>query len=500
MKGAPLVDNPGDYINGRFVLGPENQCIRILSPADDQDLVSQHRVSMSHVEHACDVARQAWPAWRRKHASERAALLRRYQEKLRSYQSDMVDVLCREIAKPHWEATGEVAAMIAKVDTLLDEGAQWTQLQHLSDLPGDIRYPPLGVIGILGPFNFPGHLPNGQIVAALALGNTLVFKPSDKAPSMGYWIARCIHEAGFPAGVFSMLQGDSTLAAALLAQPQLDAVLFTGSAEVGHRIAQEQHQRFPSRLVALELGGKNAAIMLEDCHLEHALRHVAFGALATAGQRCTATSRLFVHRTRLDESVERLQSIWQGVRIGHPLDEGVFMGPLINDQTATRWQQATQKAASQGYQALQSAQRHRVPGYSGHYVKPSLHLAPHSTHAVAGYTDDELFAPDLAIYPFDDLEEAVHATNQSHFGLSAAVFTSSREHFEYAADGLRVGVLHWNRGTAGASGRLPFGGIKQSGNHHPAGICVGALCTYAQGVLLDKEAQPPSLPSWPGLV
>lgn len=491
------LSRPGDYLDGAFRVAaqPDGELV-VVSPADARDVTAIHPYARTALDTALAAARRAFPAWRRTSPSERATCLRRYQERLRTHRRELADTLAREVGKPTWEALTEVDAMIAKVDLTLSEGARYTADQTLPDLPGEVRHRPHGVVSVIGPFNFPGHLPNGQIAPALLLGNCVVHKPSERTPSAASWMARCFHEAGLPSGVFNVVQGPGELGAALTTHPEVDAVMFTGSAAIGRRIVQSQGERI-DRLIALELGGKNASIALDDCDLERSARAIAFSAFVTAGQRCTATSRLLVTRGVADALLARLAEIARGLRVGHPLEPDVFMGPMISSDARARLLAAQATALAAGFTPLVPGGSHDVAGHDGHYVRPAIHRAPSADTCVAGYSDSELFGPDLAVHVVDDLEHAIALENQSRFGLAAAVFTRSRERFERCADELRVGTLHWNRPSAGASSRLPFGGIKDSGNHRPAGILAGASCVYPLAVLLERPDTDP-LPTWPG--
>lgn len=487
----------GDYIDGAFrVAARADGELRIVSPADARDTTAVHRYARAALDDALAAARRAFPAWRRTKPSERAALLLRYRERLRAHRDPLASTLAREVGKPLWEALTEVDAMIAKIDLTLGAGARYTEDQVVPELPGEIRHRPHGVVAVIGPFNFPGHLPNGQLVPALLLGNCVVHKPSERTPSAATWMARCVHEAGFPQGVFSVVHGPAAFGAALATHPEVDAVMFTGSAAVGQRIVQSQGGRL-DRLIALELGGKNSSIALGDCDLERSARAIAYSAFVTAGQRCTATSQLLVTRDIADALVARIVEITRGLRIGHPLDADVFMGPMISPEARARLFAAQARALAAGFTALLAGGACEVRDRKGHYALPAIHCAPQADACVPGYSDEELFGPDLAVHVVDDLDHALALANRSRFGLAAAVFTRSRERLEHAADELRVGTLHWNRPSAGASSRLPFGGIKDSGNHRPAGIFAGASCVYPLAVLLERPETDP-LPSWPG--
>lgn len=494
----PLFDRPGDFIAGQFVRAsaPDGE-LAIASPAHLPDTVALHPFALAHLERAVAAAREALPGWRRTSESARRAILLRYQERLRAHRDAIALTISLEVGKPSWEARAEVDAMIAKVDVSLGEGAQYTAATHIDGLPGEIRHRPLGVVAVIGPFNFPGHLPNGQIVPALLLGNCVVHKPSEKTPSTAVWIARCMDEAGAPAGVFNLVQGMGESGRRLSVHPDVDGVLFTGSATVGSQIVRDNAARL-ERLVALELGGKNAALALDDCDVERTARAVAFAAFASAGQRCTSSSRLIAMAQVAPQLLDRISQIARGIKVGHPLDADVFMGPLISRRAREELVAAQRRAELAGVETIVAGGEAQVAGREGFYVRPALRRHPAELPLVEGYSDSELFGPDLCVYTARDLDHAIALSNQSQYGLAASVFTSSRASFEHAAEELRVGVVHWNRSSAGASGRLPFGGVKQSGNHRAAGLLTGLTCSYPQGLLLQAAAEE-KLPSWPGM-
>jgi succinylglutamic semialdehyde dehydrogenase len=497
MTDKPSLDRPGDYIGGRFVQPTSADGeLEVRSPAEIAELASVHAFCAEHVERAVASARAAFAGWRRTPEDARRTLLKSYQERLRVHRDAIIAAIMLEVGKPHWEARTEVDAMISKVDLSLGEGARFTATQSLPDIPGEIRHRALGVLAVIGPFNFPGHLPNGQLVPALLLGNCVVHKPSEKTPSAATWIARCLDEAGVPPGVFNLVQGPAHVGQRLTAHPDIDGILFTGSAAVGRRIVQDNAARL-DRLIALELGGKNAAIALDDCDLERSARAIAFAAFATAGQRCTSTSRLLVTPGIADPLIARIAEIAHAMRVGHPRDNDVFMGPMISDAARAGLLAAQARARAGGFEPLVPGGAAEVPGHEGFYVRPAIHRAADSRTRVDGYSDTELFGPDLAVTVVPDLDAALELANASRFGLTASVFTASQARFEHAADELRVGVVHWNRASAGASSRLPFGGVKDSGNHRPAGITAGTACAFVQSVQLEP-ARPGALPTWPG--
>jgi len=497
MTALPTLEGPGDYIAGRFVdPTPREGEVVAVSPADTRDVIARYGFSAAQVDDAVVAARAAFPAFRRLGEPARRELLFAYQSKLKEHRELLALTIAREVGKPLWEAKTEVDAMIAKVDLSLGDGARFTANETLETLPGEIRHAPLGVLAVIGPFNFPGHLPNGQIVPALLTGNTVVHKPSEKTPCTATLMARCMHEAGIPPGAFNVVQGDGRIGAQLSEHAGIDGVLFTGSVAVGRRIAQANAPR-PDRLIALELGGKNVSIALDDCDLERTARAIVFAAFITAGQRCTATSRLFVTQAIAPRLIARIAELTRALRIGYVLEPDVFMGPVIAESARDALLAAQAKARLNGFESVVTGAALRVDHQHGFYVRPSIVRAESAELEVPGYTDTELFGPDLAVHVVREEGEALELAGRSRFGLTAGVFTASREAFERAVDHLRVGVVCWNRPTAGASGRLPFGGVQDSGNHRPAGILAGLTCTYPLGLMLTPPDDAP-IASWPG--
>jgi len=496
MNLLPTLERPGDLIDGELVAASDADAeLRTLSPADQADVVGVHPVKLAHVDRAVEAARKASREWQALGRDGRAALLRKYQERVAHHADAIAQTIAREVGKPLWDAAGEARALAGKVDLMLGEGATYTEDRRLDDLPGEIRYRPHGVVAVLGPFNFPAHLPNGQIVPALHLGNTVVFKPSERTPNAAVWMARCFQEAGFPPGVVNVVQGGVDTAKRLVAHDGVDGILFTGSVGVGQQILRANADR-PGRVIALELGGKNASIVAADADLDRAVNQIAFAAFASSGQRCTATSRVYATPEVREELVARLAAKAKELKVGYPLDE-VFMGPMITESARSALLEAQGRAHDAGFSVAAEGGAFEVEGHRGWYVRPSVHVAPSAEVRVEGYTHHELFGPDVAVYPVADLDEAIARANETRYGLAAAVFTASEATFEKAAAELRVGVLHWNQSSAGASGRLPFGGTGDSGNHRPAGIMAGLFCAWPQAVRFSPPADA-ALPTWPG--
>ncbi|MBA2541100.1 MAG: aldehyde dehydrogenase family protein [Deltaproteobacteria bacterium] len=326
-----------------------------------------------------------------------------------------------------------------------------------------LRYAALGVIGVIGPFNFPLHLCHAHVVPALLAGNTVVVKPSDITPLCGQRYAEAAHAAKLPAGVFNLIVGLGDVGAALIAEP-LRGLCFTGSWGVGRRILEASLDK-PEMLTALEMGGKNACIVLDDCALRQAVHEVAVGGYLSAGQRCTGTERVLVHRKIADRFVEALAKVVRELRFGNPEDATSFAGPLVTQAALDKVDAALAAAVKGGAQAVVPGQR--LPG--GSYRSGSIHRLPDGVHHIAGYTDTELFGPDLSIETIDSDEEAIAAIGEVPYGFANAVFTGSNTRFEAIYARVRSGILNRNRSTNLASAKLPFGGVGRSGNYRPAG-------------------------------
>ncbi|MEN8162312.1 MAG: aldehyde dehydrogenase family protein, partial [Myxococcota bacterium] len=303
--------------------------IRSVSPADPADELGRFAVwGADAVDEAVGRARKAFPAWRDAGFEARAAVLRRFAKLASERAGDLAQLIAREVGKALWDARSEAGLLAAKVEATL--GAGMAPVRTLEAGAGArATFHPRGVLAVLGPFNFPAHLPNGHIVPALATGNTVVFKPSDLAPAVGEALWRCFRDAGLPGGVLELVQGRAETGRALALHPAVDGVLFTGSWAVGREL-QEATLDQPGKLLALELGGRNAMIVWEDADLPLAVAEAALSIAASTGQRCTSRSRIFVARRRLDEFTDRLAKQLGGLVIGPPLEPGVFMGPLVS--------------------------------------------------------------------------------------------------------------------------------------------------------------------------
>jgi succinylglutamic semialdehyde dehydrogenase len=461
------------------------------SPADLSVLLGRFPWGLAQVEGAVEAAREAQRGFAALPAEDRARLVRRIGTVLKDHEAELANAIALDVGKPLWEARLEAQACSAKAAITADEGLKLVSPFPAPGQPGaECRFRPLGVVAVLGPFNFPLHLPNGHVLPALACGNAVVFKPSEIAPHAAEVYARCLEEAGVPRGVFNLVQGGPAVGAALASHAGIDGVLFTGSWNVGQAIQRANHGH--TRLLALEMGGKNAAIILADADLEKAAYDVLFSAFVSAGQRCTAASRAIVVGDPRRFAV-RIAQLAEKLSIGHPLDDGVFMGPLASPAALQKFEQGVRAS---GAEAILESRRLEPRGLQGCYASPSVHYV--GQRRGTPYEREELFGPDLAVYPAGSEEEAVEIANATEYGLAASVHTRSEQAFDRCQRALACGVVNWNAPTVGASGRLPFGGLKRSGNHRPAALWSSLYCAAPVAIMrgdstLDRKKLAPGI-------
>jgi succinylglutamic semialdehyde dehydrogenase len=468
-----------DLIAGRWAApGQADGVIENRSPADLSAVLSRHEWAAAQAGKAVAAAREAQRQFGRKPVAERAQLVRGIGAVLKKHEEELARAIALDVGKPLWEARTEAQACSAKAAITADEG-----LKLVADFPApgqsgaECRFRPLGVLAVLGPFNFPVHLPNGHILPALACGNAVVFKPSEIAPHAAEIYARCLEEAGVPPGVFNLVQGGPAAGAALSAHPGVDGVLFTGSWNVGQAI--EKANLGQTKLLALEMGGKNAALVLPDADPDKALYDVLFSAFVSAGQRCTAASRaIVVGKDDARRFARRIAGLAKKLVIGHPLDDGIFMGPLASPAALAKFEAGIQNTAAE---VLLASRRARPRGLDGCYATPSVHFL--AERQGSAYEREELFGPDLAVYAAESEEEALQIANATEYGLAASVHTADEAAFDRCQRALECGVVNWNAPTVGASGRLPFGGLKRSGNHRPAALSSTLYCAAPVAVM-----------------
>ncbi len=501
-----------NLLGGHWTPIPGNALVSV-NPARPAEPVWQGSPSVDHVAQAIDAARRAQPAWAALPIERRAAALRRFAELARAREAGLAALIREEVGKPMWDAKQEASLIAAKVEITLDAAPTGGrtrvtpfEIAISATRRGRCTFRPHGVMGVIGPFNFPAHLPNGHIVPALLMGNTVVFKPSDKAPACGAFLTGLLDEAlkqelggdglGAHAGIINLVQGGADVAKALASHDGLDAIAFTGSWPVGRAIMAANLDR-PGRLLALEMGGNNAAIVMPDADLMTAGIEIVRSAFVTAGQRCTGTRRVIVHRDIAGKFVAALAKAARNLIVGDPRGGGgmpVFMGPVISAAARQAVVQAQHETARDGGEVIVPCVPVEDAGCPGGYF-----LSPGLTRVgrfmpVAASAEREVFGPHVAVSEADSLENAIEQANATNFGLAASIFTRDDQHIERFVHAARAGCINVNTGTAGASSKLPFGGLGLSGNHRPAGAFALDYCAYPVASMVEQGIGLPAMP------
>ena len=500
--------NGSDLIGGTWSALPGSE-VESRNPAHPDRVIWRGTPSLTHVDSALDAARSALKVWSRWEPESRFAVLRRYAEICDAKKTELAGLIADETGKAMWDAASEAGFLSNKVTITLD-ATEHGPLRRVTPFDvtlsksrvGRTRFMPHGVMSVIAPYNFPAHLANGHIVPALATGNTVVLKPSEKSPAVGQFMAEMFNEAlaekGAPPGVVNLVHGGAATASRLTTDSRTDGVLFTGSWAVGRRILEANLDR-PGRIVALEMGGNNPAIVMDDANTRQALIEVARSAFVTTGQRCTCTRRLIVHEKIADKFIASLVPIARELVVGDPRAASpVFMGPTISehnrlailkfcenlDRSGASFDLRPHATGNEGWYITPGIARverfvaSEPPASSGNPLRDNMTFDPGS--------DIEVFGPVLRYCVVRDLEEAIQQANATRYGLAASIFTRSERAADEFFSRVRAGCLNVNTGTAGASSKLPFGGLGLSGNHRPAGSFSLDYCAVPVAGMIER--------------
>lgn len=495
----------GNFIAGawRRGSGPE---FRSTDPATGTPAWQGREASDADVDAAVKAAREAFPAWSALGADGRARYLQGYAERLTAGLGDMAEGISRETGKPLWESRQEVETMIAKVSNSI-EAYRERCAETVSAQAGFTavkRFRPHGVTAVLGPFNLPGHLPHSHIVPALLAGNTVVYKPSELTPGVGELTTRAWEAAGLPAGVLNLVQGGRNTGVSLASHPGIDGLFFTGSRGAGAAL-NRLFADTPGRILALELGGNNPLIVWDCADAQASALLAAQSAFITAGQRCVCARRLIVPKgPEGQRHLDALIALLPRLRVGASGDRPEpFLGPVINAAAADRLMEAQAALENAGGKVIVPMRRIAAGGASGEASGPvsageGAERSPFLTPGLIDMTeasarpDEEFFGPLLQVVRVGDFEAALEEANRTRFGLAAGLVSDDRALWEIFRDRIRAGVVNWNRQTTGASGKLPFGGVGDSGNHRPSAFYAADYCAYPMASLEAEKAVAPN--------
>ena len=430
-------------------------------------------------------ARSALPDWAGHSATYRMEALRRFANVVRKKEQEFATLISRETGKPLWETLTEVAAVINKVEISINAFAERTPKRTIDAAMSNkvvVRHKPHGVLAVLGPYNFPAHLPNGHIVPALIAGNAVVFKPSEKTPATGEYLVQCYREAGVPEGVIRLLQGGPDVGKALASEPGIDGLLFTGSARAGKAL-HRQFADMPQKILALELGGNNPLVVWNAKDVDAAAAIAVQSAFLSAGQRCTAARRLIVEDGKHGPLLDAIAGMIDRVIVDEPFaDPQPFMGPVIDNATADHLQEQWVELMMKGGKPIRRLDR---PYADRPYLTPALIDVTDARDR----PDEEIFGPVLQVIRVKDFDAAIEAANATRFGLAASLIGGTPEQYEKFWGHVRAGVINWNKPTNGAPSTAPFGGVGLSGNHRPSAFYAADYCAYPVTSVQSNQAR-----------
>lgn len=474
------------FIGGRWVDSASGRTFESVNPADTRDVVGRFQAgTAADVALAVAAAAGAAPAWRATPAPKRGELLYRFAALLAEHKERLARAMTREMGKVLAEARGDVQEGIDIAFLMAGEGRRMSGDTVPSELPDkwamSVRQP-LGVAGVITPWNFPIAIPCWKMMPALVCGNTVVFKPASDAPHCATLLVELIREAGIPDGVVNLVTGAGAEAGdAIVDSPGVAVVSFTGSSATG-RLIGERAGRSLKRL-SMELGGKNAVVVMRDADLDLAVDGILWSAFGTTGQRCTACSRVIADRPVADELVRRLAGRAERLRLGSGLDESVEVGPLVNAAAADKVAAYVEVGRSEGELVCGGDRETAGDLARGHFFQPTVFAGVAPGARIA---QEEIFGPVLSVIPADGYAEAIAAANGTRYGLSASIFTRDVNTAFRAMRDLEAGIVYVNAGTTGAETHLPFGGWKDTGNgHREAGHAALDTFTEWKAVYVD---------------
>lgn len=436
------------------------------SPANLDEVIGRFPIATpQEVADAVAAARSAYPAWRRTSRIKRAECFDRLARLIDQHTDELAALMARECGKVLAECRAEVIEGLHMVQYVFGTGRMpfgEIVASEIEEKDAYIRRKPWGVVAVITPWNFPFAVPLWMLGPSLLEGNTAVFKPSEDTPAVGQRLYELFAEAGFPAGTLNLVHGDGTVGEALVQNRDVNVVLFTGSYEVGRRI-QTESAKFHDRIVAAEMGGKNALIVCEDARFDLAVTAGVLSGFKTTGQRCVSASRILVHESLIDRYQARFVETVRRLRFGDPLDPGSFSGPVIHKEHAEKVLNYNALAQKEGVKILLDG---GTMDGRGCFLRPFVYRAEYTP--TTRVIHEEVFGPHVALIPFRDDEEAVRIHNSVEYGLSMAVITESYRRMRYFRDECEYGMGYINLPSIGAEVHLPFGGVKRSGNGHPS--------------------------------
>jgi alpha-ketoglutaric semialdehyde dehydrogenase len=487
LLGAKTFKN---YIGGEWVEAESGETFESTSPANGDTIGVFPKSGAADVERAVAVAKEAYEDWRLVPAPKRGEILFRFAHLLTEHKDDLTELMTREMGKVRAEAGGDVQEAIDMSYYMAGEGrrlyGQTTPSELRDKFNMSVRMP-IGVVGVITPWNFPIAIPSWKIAPALVCGNTIVFKPATDTPLLGERFVELLAESGVPAGVINVVHGGGgEVGDRLVRHPDVPVITLTGSRETGVAVLRNAAENI--KHVHLELGGKNAIIVLDDADLELAVEGIVWSAFGTAGQRCTAASRVIVQEGVYEELEKRLVAAVEKLRLGPGWEEGVDVGPVINKGALEKIHSYTGIGKDEGAKLLTGGEVASGNGLGeGHFYRPTIFGDVDPGMRIA---QEEIFGPTTALIRVKDVDEAVRVSNGIEFGLSSSIFTRDVNKAFRAMRDLEAGITYINAGTIGAEVHLPFGGVKGTGNgHREAGQAALDVFTEWKSIYVDYSGK-----------
>ena len=479
-----------NFIGGEWVDASGGETFESLSPATGETIGSFPRSSADDVDRAVAAAKSAYEEWRLTPAPRRGEILFRFGQLLTEHKEELAQLMTREMGKVIAEARGDVQEAIDMSFYMGGEGRRLfghTTPSELRDKFNMSVRMPIGVVGVITPFNFPIAIPSWKILPALVCGNTVIFKPANDTPLLGERFVELLAGAGVPAGVVNVVHGfGGETGDRIVRHPDVPVITFTGSRETGVQVTKNGADLL--KRVHLELGGKNAILVMEDADLDLAVEGIVWSAFGTSGQRCTAASRVIVHRRVYDDLQSRLVAAAERLRLGAGWEADTDVGPVINRKALEKIDAYTKIGADEGARLLTGGEV--ATGESldaGFFYRPTIFGDVDPKMRIA---QEEIFGPTTALIPVDDLDEAIRAANGIRYGLSSSIFTQDVNRAFRAMRDLETGITYVNAGTIGAEVHLPFGGTKETGNgHREAGQAALDVFTEWKSLYVDYSGR-----------
>ncbi|MEM5449446.1 succinylglutamate-semialdehyde dehydrogenase [Paraburkholderia guartelaensis] len=481
------------YIDGQWCAA-SGPAFASRNPGTGETVWSGNAASADDVDRAVNAARRAFAAWAQTPLEARCEIVQRFAALVTEKRETLAQAIGRETGKPLWEARTEAASMAAKIAISITAYGERTGEKRapMADGVAVLRHRPHGVVAVFGPYNFPGHLPNGHIVPALIAGNAVVFKPSELAPEVARVTVELWREAGLPAGVLNLVQGERDTGIALANHKQIDGLFFTGSSDTGTLLHRQFGGR-PEIVLALEMGGNNPLVVAPVEDIDAAVHHTIQSAFLSAGQRCTCARRILVPADAFGERfLARFVEVSSRITVGeYDAEPQPFMGAVISARAAARLMGAQAQLLERGARALlPMTQRDPALGF----VTPAIL----DVTGVADLPDEEHFGPLAQVTRYAGFDDAIAQANNTAYGLSAGLLADDEALWQRFTREIRAGVVNWNRPTNGASSGAPFGGAGRSGNHRPSAYYAADYCAYPMASVESAQLQMPASVS-PGL-